>query len=203
MMFLIEKEHSIYHIIGTAPAKLAEQSILKASWLDTTLGPMIAIASDTALYLLEFVDRRGLEREIERLRDKTKSTIIPGKTDLIISIEKELALYFDGKLSHFKTPLSLLGSPFQRQVWNELLKIPPGETRSYLDIATTIGKPTACRAVALANGANQLAIIIPCHRVINANGALGGYAGGISRKEWLINLEKTRKLLGTCKQSVW
>ena len=203
MMFLIEKEHSIYHIIGTAPAKLAEQSILKASWLDTTLGPMIAIASDTALYLLEFVDRRGLEREIKRLRDKTKSTIIPGKTDLIISIEKELALYFDGKLSHFKTPLSLLGSPFQRQVWNELLKIPPGETRSYLDIATTIGKPTACRAVALANGANQLAIIIPCHRVINANGALGGYAGGISRKEWLINLEKTRKLLGTCKQSVW
>ena len=195
MMFLIEKEHSIYHIIGTAPAKLAEQSILKASWLDTTLGPMIAIASDTALYLLEFVDRRGLEREIKRLRDKTKSTIIPGKTDLIISIEKELALYFDGKLSHFKTPLSLLGSPFQRQVWNELLKIPPGETRSYLDIATTIGKPTACRAVALANGANQLAIIIPCHRVINANGALGGYAGGISRKEWLINLEKTRKLL--------
>ena len=70
MMFLIEKEHSIYHIIGTAPAKLAEQSILKASWLDTTLGPMIAIASDTALYLLEFVDRRGLEREIKRLRNK-------------------------------------------------------------------------------------------------------------------------------------
>lgn len=177
-------------IMGAAPTKLGVKSILKASWLDTPLGPMIAIASDEALYLLEFVDRRGLEREVERLREKTKSAIIPGKTPAISSIEKELATYFSGQLKAFHTPLFLLGSPFQKQVWGELTKIPFGETRSYLDIAKVMARPSSFRAVAQANGANQLAIIIPCHRVINSNGELGGYGGGITRKQWLLNLEK-------------
>lgn len=180
-------------IMGAAPSKFSQTSILKASWLDTKLGPMLAIASDFELYLLEFVDRRGLEREVERLRERTKSAIIPGKTDAIVSIEQELTAYFDGHLKEFKTPLFLLGSPFQKQVWEELKKIPSGETRSYLDIAKAVGRPTAYRAVAQANGANQQAIIIPCHRVINANGELGGYGGGITRKEWLINFEKMSK----------
>lgn len=177
-------------IMGAAPTKLDLKSVLKASWLDTRLGPMIAIASDTALYLLEFVDRRGLEREIQRLREKTRSAIIPGITAPIHSIEKELSLYFDGKLKAFKTPLCIEGSPFQQQVWDELKKIPVGATRSYLDIAKAVGRPAAFRAVAQANGANQFAIVIPCHRVINANGKLGGYGGGIVRKEWLINFEQ-------------
>jgi AraC family transcriptional regulator of adaptative response/methylated-DNA-[protein]-cysteine methyltransferase len=180
-------------IMGAAPTKLGIKSILKASWLDTKLGPMIAIASDSALYLLEFVDRRGLEREIERLRQKTKSAIIPGTTEPIRFIEKELASYFDGTLREFNTPLTLLGSPFQQQVWDELKKIPTGMTRTYLDIAKSVGRPTAFRAVAQANGANQLAIIIPCHRIINTNGEIGGYGGGVARKEWLINFEKTRE----------
>jgi len=154
---------------------------------------MVAIADDHALYLLEFVDRRGLEREVERLRQKTKSAIIPGQTPPIYSIESELSQYFDGKLKKFKTPLFFLGSPFQRQVWEELKKIPYGETRSYADTAKAIGKPTAFRAVANANGANQLAIVIPCHRVINTDGGLGGYGGGITRKEWLVNHEKQGK----------
>lgn len=177
-------------IMGAAPTKLGQNKILKASWLDTPLGPMIAIADEQALYLLEFVDRRGLEREVERLRQKIKATIIPGHTRPISSIENELVQYFNGKLREFKTPLFYLGSPFQKLVWDELRRIPYGETRSYLDIASSIGKPSACRAVAQANGANQLSIIIPCHRVINTNGELGGYGGGIIRKKWLINLEK-------------
>lgn len=177
-------------ILGTAPTKLGVKSILKTSWLDTKLGPMIAIASDEALYLLEFVDRRGLEREVERLRQKEKSAIIPGYTKPICSIEKELSQYFDGKLSEFRTPLFYLGSPFQKRVWDELRRIPSGETRSYSDIAKAIDKPSAIRAVAQANGANQLAIVIPCHRVINTNGDLGGYGGGVARKEWLINFER-------------
>jgi len=152
---------------------------------------MLAIASETALYLLEFVDRRGLEREVERLRARTKSVIIPGKTSPISSIEKELASYFTGQLKEFHTPLLLLGSPFQKQVWDELKKIPYGKTCSYLDIAKVIARPSAFRSVAQANGANQLAIIIPCHRVINTNGELGGYGGGITRKQWLLNLERT------------
>lgn len=177
-------------IMGAAPTLIGQNKILKASWIDTKLGPMIAIADEDALYLLEFVDRRGLEREVERLRLKTKSAIIPGKTTPIDSIEKELKEYFDGNLNEFKTPLFLIGSPFQKRVWDELRKIPPGQTRSYADIAKVIGKPSAFRAVANANGANQIAIVVPCHRVINTNGDLGGYGGGIARKKWLIEHEK-------------
>ena len=177
-------------IMGAAPSLSGHSEILKASWLDTKLGPMLAIADENALYLLEFVDRRGLEREVERLRKRTKRAIIPGITPPICSIENELSDYFDGKIREFKTPLFFLGSPFQKRVWEELKRIPTGETRSYSDIATTIGKPSAFRAVANANGANQLAIVIPCHRVITANGDLGGYGGGIARKKWLIHHEK-------------
>lgn len=178
-------------IMGAAPTRLGNSKILKASWLDTKLGPMIAIADEEVLYLLEFVDRKGLEREVERLRQRTKSAIIPGITPVIYSIESELQSYFKGELKEFKTPLFLLGSPFQKQVWNELKKIPYGETRSYDDLAQAIGKPSAFRAVANANGANQHAIVIPCHRVVNTNGDLGGYGGGLTRKKWLINHEKT------------
>lgn len=158
-------------------------------WVDTQLGPMIAIADEDALYLLEFVDRRGLEREVERLRAKTKSAIIPGLTAPIRLIEKELRQYFAGELREFKTSLFFLGSPFQKQVWDTLKKIPFGATRSYAEIAKAIGRKSAYRAVAQANGANQLAIIIPCHRVINADGNLGGYGGGLTRKNWLIDHE--------------
>ncbi len=164
--------------------------ILKASWIETPLGPMLAIANDQALYLIEFVDRKGLEKEIERLRKKTKLPIVPGKPNPINQIEDELEEYFSSKIQEFKTPLFLLGSPFQKRVWEELQKIPKGETRSYAEIAKAIGKPSAFRAVALANGANQFAIMIPCHRVINSNGNLGGYGGGIKRKEWLLNHER-------------
>lgn len=173
----------------TVSMKSENQFILYASSIDTVLGSMIAIGSESALYLLEFVDRRGLDREIERLKQKTKAVILQGKTVPIASIAQELAEYFDGKLKYFKTPIFLLGSPFQQRVWNELNKIPVGDTRSYWDIANSIEQPTACRAVARANGTNQLAIRIPCHRVINKNGQLGGYAGGVTRKEWLLNLE--------------
>jgi AraC family transcriptional regulator of adaptative response/methylated-DNA-[protein]-cysteine methyltransferase len=177
-------------IMGAAPTKLGHLNVLKASWLDTKLGSMIAIADEDALYLLEFVDRRGLEREVERLRQKTKSAILPGVTPPIRSIEHELNQYFEGTLKSFITPLFLLGSPFQKRVWEGLQKIPFGETRSYADIAKAMGNPSAFRAVANANGANQIAIVIPCHRVINTNGELGGYGGGVVRKKWLLDHER-------------
>lgn len=171
---------------------------LKSAFLDTLLGPMLAIADEKSLYLLEFLDCKGLEREIKHLRLKTKATITTGQTLPIISIEKELHHYFEGKLKEFKTPIFFLGLPFQKRVWEELIKIPVGETRAYLDIARAIGNPTACRAVANANGANQIAIVIPCHRVINSNGEMGGYAGGLKRKAWLIEHEQqTVKWLST------
>jgi AraC family transcriptional regulator of adaptative response/methylated-DNA-[protein]-cysteine methyltransferase len=163
--------------------------VLKKSLIETPMGSMIAIADDHVLYLLEFADYRGLEREVERVKRQTKSAITLGRSSPIALLEAELSQYFDGQLKSFKTPLFFSGTPFQKSVWEELKNIPYGETRSYGDIAKKIGKPTAYRAVAQANGANQLAIIVPCHRVINTGGALGGYAGGIERKKWLLNRE--------------
>ena len=177
-------------IMGAPPTLLGAMHVLKATWLDTCLGPMLAIADEDALYLLEFVDRRGLEREVERLRQKTQAAIIPGVSPPISWIERELREYFEGTLNAFHTPIRRLETPFEQRVWDELMKIPPGETRSYADIAQTMGQPSASRAVARANGANQLAIVIPCHRVIHANGEFGGYGGGLARKRWLIEHEK-------------
>ena len=108
---------------------------------------------------------------------------------VIKSIENELKLYFAGALQSFKTPICLLGSAFQKVVWKQLLLIPYGKTISYLQQAALIGKKTAYRAVALANAANQINIVIPCHRVIKHSGDLGGYNGGVDRKKWLINHE--------------
>ena len=178
-------------IMGAAPTHFNKHhTVLNASWLDTPLGAIIAIADDEALYLLEFVDRRGLEREIERLRIRMKSAIIPSSTLPIESIESELKSYFEGHLKTFKTPLHLLGSTFQKHVWKELIRIPYGKTRSYAAQAIAIGKPSAHRAVGTANGENQIAIVVPCHRIINTDGGLGGYGGGLARKKWLIEHEQ-------------
>ena len=114
-------------------------------------------------------------------------------TEPLCSIAQELTWYFEGKIDTFKTPYALLGSPFQQEVWKALLKIPYSATQSYAEEAAVLGNPTAVRAVANANGANQLAIVIPCHRVISSNGSLGGYGSGLSRKEWLLKHEKDTK----------
>lgn len=179
-------------ILGHPPTQSDDQ-ILFTSLIDTPLGPVIEISDNNYLYLLEFIDRRGLEREIERLRKRLKIGIIPGRTQITEQIEKELRDYFSGKNLNFQTPIFLLGSDFQKTVWNALQTIPIGQTQSYLEVAKKIGNDKAFRAVANANGANQLALIIPCHRVINANGELGGYGGGISKKAWLLAHEKHHK----------
>lgn len=152
---------------------------LKASWIDTPLGPMLAIADEQALHVLEF----------QRRECKLPST--PRRTTPIDQIQQELKLYFEGKLQNFRTPIAPHGTPFQKSVWAELQKIPYGETISYSELAVNVDNPRGCRAVAQANGANQLAIIIPCHRVINRSGAIGGYGGGIENKQWLLNLENS------------
>jgi AraC family transcriptional regulator of adaptative response/methylated-DNA-[protein]-cysteine methyltransferase len=176
-------------IMGAPPASRATRALF-AAWLDTPLGPMTAIADEHALRLLEFVDRRGLEREIERLRLRQKAGIAPGRTAPIEQIDAELKAYFAGHSTSFATPLASSGSPFQGAVWDALKTIPPGETWTYAQLARAVGRPRAVRAVGTANGANQLAIVIPCHRVINANGELGGYAGGVPRKKWLLEHER-------------
>ena len=164
--------------------------LLKSAWLDTALGPMLAISDEESLNLLEFVDRHGLEREIERLRIRCKVAIVPGMASPIESTKEELDKYFKGELNVFQTPLKLLGSEFQKNAWQALVEVPYGQTRSYMQQAEFIGNPKAFRAVANANGANQIAIMIPCHRIIKTNGEVGGYGGGLARKKWLIEHER-------------
>ena len=143
------------------------------------------------MHLLEFVDRRGLERELKTLRTRFVHRIVPGTHRYLEQIGSELTAYFSGRTLRFVTPVKLDGSPFQRAVWEALRAIAPGTTRSYGEIAATIGRGTAVRAVGRANGDNKLAIIIPCHRVIGANGTLTGYGGGLWRKAWLLEHERT------------
>ncbi len=162
--------------------------ILEESQIDTPLGPMVAIGDDHSLYLLQFVNGRHLEKEINKLKEQ--ASILSGEAKTISMIKYDLSLYFAGKLREFKTPVHLVGSEFQKQAWHALMKISYAKTRSYLEQAKTVGNAKAFRAVANANAANQLSIIVPCHRVINHNGKLGGYAGGIERKEWLLQHEK-------------
>ncbi len=150
---------------------------------------MISIADDNFLYFLGFTDRKDIENEIDNLKKVTNSIIINEDNFPIQSIRKELNDYFRKTISKFNTPIILTGSTFQKNVWNALKIIPYGKTASYSDIAKAINNPNAHRAVASAIGKNPLSIIIPCHRVILSNNALGGYNGGIIKKQFLIDNE--------------
>lgn len=161
----------------------------KSSELDTPLGRMMAIANDKGLCFLEFMESRGFERRTARFIKKIHMDISPGSTPIIELITQELNQYFEGKLKVFKTPLVLTGTAFQKQVWERLRKTAYGETLSYSGLAEAVGNPLACRAVANANACNHIAIVIPCHRIIQVNGQLGGYGGGVDRKKWLLDLE--------------
>ena len=164
-----------------------------ADWITTPLGDMIAVSSKSHLHLLEFVERKGLRAEIARLDASVKGDFGIGKAAPTEQVKVDLAAYFKEQSAVFKTPLAQNGSPFSQDVWAELQRIPAGITRSYSEIAQRIGRPSATRAVARANGLNQIALIIPCHRVIGADGALTGYGGGLWRKQRLLEIERQFK----------
>nr|WP_245264135.1 methylated-DNA--[protein]-cysteine S-methyltransferase [Agrobacterium larrymoorei] len=166
---------------------------MQATWISTPLGDMIAVSSRSHLHLLEFIDRKGLPSELKRLQITLKERIGIGRLPPSEQAAEELSHYFAARSSLFQTPLALSGSPFTQQVWHALRQIPAGETRSYSEVAREIGRPQATRAVARANGANQIALMIPCHRVIGADGSLTGYGGGLWRKQRLIEIERKLK----------
>jgi len=182
-------------LFGTAPSKSSGVHCLFSRWIESPLGAILALADDDGLHVFDWVDRRGLEREIVRLRARTKFAIVPGSHPVLDQAEREIKEYFDGRRKVFTLPLAHRGTDFQRQVWDELLRIPAGVTRSYSEIAQRIGSPKSVRAVARANGDNFRGIIIPCHRVIGADGSLTGYGGGLARKQWLLDHE--RKIAAT------
>lgn len=177
---------------GVAPAK-ADTPPLFIDWLLTPLGPMLAVCDEAHLYMLEFTTRKNMDRGFEKLRKVYKRAVIPGRTKITDQIETELNEYFDGTLTHFRTPLAPTGTAFQNQVWKALQDIPYGESCAYTDLAIAVGNEKAVRAVASSNANNGLALIIPCHRVIAKGGGLGGYAGGLDKKQWLLDHEKSHK----------
>ena len=158
--------------------------------LHTPLGTMLAIADSTALYFLGFTERKSLQNDIASLCKITQTTIISGSCMPLESIKQELECYFKGTLQEFTTPLHIIGTEFQKKCWNALCNIPYGQTTNYAAQASAINNILAQRAVGTANGNNRFSIIIPCHRIINSNGKLGGYNGGLNRKQWLLDFEK-------------
>ncbi len=181
------------HIGATGRGAASKQTVV-ATRIPTPLGPMVAVATDDALCLLEFADRRMLPKQLDRIRQRLKSTIVPGSNQVIEKIAEELGWYFDGHLEKFETPILETGTVFQEMVWAALRDIPYGTTVSYQDIAEKIERPTAVRAVARSNGDNKLAILIPCHRVVGKDGHLTGYGGGLWRKRRLLELESNVRL---------
>ncbi|MCE2992102.1 MAG: methylated-DNA--[protein]-cysteine S-methyltransferase [Candidatus Jidaibacter sp.] len=179
-----------YRKFGLAPNLLKPKRILRESWISTRFGAMIAISDEKAIFFLAFVDRKDLELEIERVKVAMKAIIIPGVTQPLELLQKELNSYFKGSLKNFRTPIAMTGSKLQKKIWHEIYKIPYGKLATYSEVANSIGKGKAVRAIASLIGKNPISIIVPCHRVINSTGSLGGYNSGVIRKQWLINLEK-------------
>jgi AraC family transcriptional regulator of adaptative response/methylated-DNA-[protein]-cysteine methyltransferase len=176
--------------LGLPPGRFVKDALLRADWIDTKLGVMVAVSDARALHLLEFAERKALPTELKRLYAQAKGSLGFGRFAPTDQIEAEMTAFLALENDRFETKLAPLGTPFTQTVWKALRDIPAGETRSYSDVARAIGRPDATRAVARANGANPIAVVIPCHRVLGADGALTGYGGGLWRKQALIELER-------------
>ena len=181
-------------LFGVPPTRATAEgrAVLHIAWIGSPLGPMLAAAGEDGVYLLEFADRRALPSQIVTLRRHFPGPVVAGSNEHLLELEAELEEYFAGRRLAFETPLVRRGTPFQEAVWERLCAIPAGETRSYAEIAREIGRPSAVRAVARANGENRLAILVPCHRVIGSDGSPTGYGGGVWRKEWLLAHEREK-----------
>lgn len=170
-------------------------SALRCGFYDSPIGRLLMAVTDDALVLLDFTDASP-DAAIAGLPARFGVPADAATHPLLDLTAAELDAYFAGSLTHFTVPLAYPGSAFQVQVWGELLNIPYGRTCAYQDVADAIGIPTATRAVGMTNGQNRLPIVIPCHRVVNSGGKLGGYSGGLWRKRYLLDLESGQRGLG-------
>src|SRR5881296_2765018 len=177
-------------IFGEPPTTAKKRAPLFAERIDTPLGAMIAVADDEGLRLLEFIDRRATERELSILRKRLRTNVVPGEHRHLTATRQQLGDYFSGKNLGFDIRLAPVGSLFQLRAWKILQSIRVGETRSYSWMAKRLGDENARRAGGRANGTNMICIVIPCHRVIRADGTLCGYGGGLWRKKWLLDHER-------------
>jgi AraC family transcriptional regulator of adaptative response/methylated-DNA-[protein]-cysteine methyltransferase len=158
--------------------------------LRTPLGPMLAGATEDGICLLEFTDRPMLPTQLDVLARRLRRPLVAGHHPLLDLLQDQLDGYFAGERLAFDLPLVAPGSPFQERTWAALGQIAPGSTISYEELAARAGRPGAQRAAGTANGANRIAVVVPCHRVVRKSGELGGYGGGLWRKAWLLDHER-------------
>ena len=177
-------------VIGKPPGSARDLAPIQWRRIPTPLGPMIGAATNDALVLLEFADRRALEKQCKTVCKRFDAVLVPGDNEVLKQVERELAEYFERTRTSFDVPLEVPGTDFQIEIWDQLREIAPGQTKTYSELARAIGNPDAVRAVGRANGDNRIAIVIPCHRVVGADGKLTGYAGGLWRKQKLLDLEQ-------------
>lgn len=182
----------IFNKIFPVSAKSKSNKIVNIEAIETELGLIIAGATDKGICLLEFADSRLLIFELKQLQAEFKAKLRLGNNQYLEKLKIQLKEYFQGKRQEFDLPLDLAGTEFQKKVWLSLLKIPYGKTASYAEQAELLGNPKAVRAVANANGKNKVGIVLPCHRIIGADGTMTGYGGGIWRKIKLLKLEQGR-----------
>lgn len=173
---------------GGLSLKVSEN--LQAAWFTISGHTIIAVADDQSLYYLQFEGGKDIDRHLKLIARDTKLPIIFAATPFLKRVEEELQLYFAGDLHTFTFPVAFSGTPFQKQVWSVLQTIPYGATWSYQEVTKAVGKAGAFRAVAQAIRNNRCSIIIPCHRVIYKSGTLGGYAGGVDNKQFLLDVER-------------
>jgi AraC family transcriptional regulator of adaptative response/methylated-DNA-[protein]-cysteine methyltransferase len=179
---------SIFELVNHQSLRTPDGIVVRS--VESPLGPLLTGATSDAVCLLEFTDRRRLETQMDAMRRRFRCAVVHGDNTHLARLRSELDDYFAGRLHRFTVPLAAPGTPFQERVWAALLEIPYGQTLSYEELARKIGAPGSQRAVGTANGMNRIAIAIPCHRVINKNGKLGGYGGLLWRKEALLQLEQ-------------
>lgn len=180
-------------IVGTSPQKSKDKRIVNVTYIETILGLMIAAATDKGICMFEFADYKLLELELRQLVASFKAPLLQGDNPHFCTLRKQLDEFFGRKRKDFDIPLDLVGTEFQKEVWLSLLKIPYGCTTTYGKQAELLGKPSAVRAVANANGKNKISITLPCHRIIGADGTLTGYGGGIWRKKKLLEFEQENR----------
>ena len=162
---------------------------IKIKYYKSPFGELVLGSFEDKLCLCDWRYRKMRNSIDKSLRTRLNADFVEEKTSVVENTISQLGEYFDGKRTEFKIPFVLIGSDFQKRVWNELLQIPYGKTESYLGLSKKMGDEKAIRAVAAANGANQISIIVPCHRIIGKNGKLVGYAGGLPVKMKLLNIE--------------
>ena len=188
----LRRAESLRPLLRAARQTRARRSGAKAivaRMLPTPLGPMLAGATDDGICLLEFTDRPMLPTQLAVVERRLDRRVVAGRHALLDLLEQQLAEYFQGRRIAFDLTLAVPGTAFQERVWAALREIPAGETIAYEDLAALAGRPGAQRAAGTANGANRLAILIPCHRVVRKTGEVGNYGGGRWRKERLLALE--------------